>query len=57
MIPLREVLQVFLRTFQQLFSSIAHSRFRSRETVQSIVQIGIESLPIVVVCTAFAGMV
>jgi phospholipid/cholesterol/gamma-HCH transport system permease protein len=56
-IILREIFKLLAQTIERLVSSIATSRFRARETSLAIVQIGIGSLPIVVVCTAFAGMV
>lgn len=52
-----EILNLFGQTIRRLVRSIATSKFRAHETSLAIVQIGIGSLPIVLVCTAFAGMV
>jgi phospholipid/cholesterol/gamma-HCH transport system permease protein len=52
-----DIFSLLMQTIGRLFTSIFQSRFRSSETALAIVQIGIGSLPIVVICTAFAGLV
>jgi phospholipid/cholesterol/gamma-HCH transport system permease protein len=46
-----------IKLFFQVVGQISHPPIRWNETLQAIVQIGVESIPIIAIATAFAGLV